>query len=75
MITKMFKPLMGKTMDTYINDMLVNSRKELDQLKDLAKVFVILKEPKLRLNVCTPWAFGNSSRDFGKSGQRRRFKN
>ena len=44
MITKMFTHMMGKTMDAYIEDMVVKSKKELDYLKDLAKVFEILKE-------------------------------
>ena len=60
MITKMFEPLMGKTMDAYIDDMVVKSKKELDHLNDIAKVFKILKEHKLRLNAAT-CTFGCSS--------------
>ncbi|GFZ11200.1 hypothetical protein Acr_22g0005980 [Actinidia rufa] len=45
------------TMDTYLDDMVVKSKEELDQLKDLAKVFDILKEHKLRLNAAK-CAFG-----------------
>ncbi|GFS35782.1 hypothetical protein Acr_00g0042010 [Actinidia rufa] len=51
MITKLFDSLMGKTMDAYINDMVVKSKPESSHLKDIAKVLVILKEHKLRLNV------------------------
>ena len=50
MITKMFKPVMGKTMGSYIDDMVVKSKKKLDHVRDLAKVFAILKKHKLRLN-------------------------
>ena len=50
MITKMFEPIMKKTMDAYIDDMVVKSKKEPDHLKDLAEVFAIHKEHKLRLN-------------------------
>ena len=55
MITMMFEPMMGKTMDTYIDDMVVKIKQESDHLKDLAKVFAILKKHKLRLNAakCT----------------------
>ena len=46
---------MGKTKDTYIDDMVVKSKKELDHLKDLTEIFTILKEHELRLNAakCT----------------------
>ena len=50
MITKMFGRLIGNTMDTYINDMVVKNKEERDHLKDLAEVFEILKKYKLRLN-------------------------
>ena len=46
----MFKPIMDKTMDTYIDDMVVKSKKVSDHLKDLTEVFKILKEYKLILN-------------------------
>ena len=46
----MFKPIMDKTMDTYIDDMVVKSKKVSDHLKDLIEVFTILKEYKLILN-------------------------
>ena len=44
---------MGKTMDAYIDNMVVESKKELDHVRDLAKVFAILKRHKLRLNALT----------------------
>ena len=50
MITKIFEPIRGKTMDSYIDDMVVKSKKELDHVRDLIEVFVILKRHKLRLN-------------------------
>ena len=49
MITKIFGHLMGNTIDAYIDDMVIKSKKELDHLKDLAEVFEILKEHKLTL--------------------------
>ena len=63
MITKMFKPLMDKTMNAYIDDIVVKSKKEPDRLKDLVKVFAILKEHKLRLNAAK-YIFGVSSSKF-----------
>ena len=50
-------------MDFYIDDMVVNRKKELDHLKDLAKVFEILEKHKLRLNVAK-CAFGVKSSKF-----------
>ena len=41
MITKMFEPILGKTMDAYINDMVVKSKEEPDHIRDLTKVFDI----------------------------------
>ena len=51
MITKMFEPIMGKSMDVYIDDIVVKSKKEIDHGRDLAEVFVILKKHKLKFNV------------------------
>ena len=38
-ITKMFEAIMTKTMDAYIDDMVVKSKKEPDHLGDLIEVF------------------------------------
>ena len=43
MITKMFDYLMGKTIDAYIDNMMVKNKQELDNLKDLTEMFTILK--------------------------------
>ena len=59
----MFEPILGKTMDAYIDDMVVKSRREIDHVKDLTEVFTILKVHKLRLNTAK-CAFGVSSRKF-----------
>ena len=37
----MFEPLMGKTMDAYIDNMVVKTKKEPNHLKYLANVFTI----------------------------------
>ena len=62
-ITKIFKLIMGKAMDAYIDDMVVKSKKEPNHLKDLIEVFTILKEHKLRLNL-SKCAFGLSLGQF-----------
>ena len=56
----MFKPILCKTMDAYINDMMVKSKEEPDHIRDLTKVFDILKRHKLAAKC----AFGVDSRKF-----------
>ena len=63
MVIKMFEPVLGKTMDAYIDDMVVKSRRESDHIKDLTEVFTILKKHKLSLNA-VKCAFGVSSEKF-----------
>ena len=63
MITKMFKLIMGRPMDAYINDMMVKIKKEPDHLRDLTEVFAILTRNKLSLNAAK-CAFGISSVKF-----------
>ena len=63
MITKMFKPIMGKTMDSYIDHMVVKNKKESNHVRGLAEVFAIHKEHKLRLNAAK-CAFRVSSGKF-----------
>jgi hypothetical protein len=63
MVTKMFGHMIGKTVEVYIDDMLVKSLREENHVADLLKVFNILRESRLRLNAskCT---FGVSSDKF-----------
>ncbi|GMQ02271.1 hypothetical protein CsSME_00048578 [Camellia sinensis var. sinensis] len=63
MVTKMFTPLLGRTMEAYIDDMVVKSRHPADHLSDLAEMFAILKQHKLRLNA-SKCAFGMGSEKF-----------
>ena len=63
MDTKIFESILGKTMDAYINDMVVKSKREIDHIRDLTKVFTILKRPNLRLNK-TKCAFRINSGKF-----------
>ena len=42
MVTKMFEPVLGRTMEAYIDDMVVKSKNENDHLRDLGEMFQIL---------------------------------
>lgn len=46
LVNRMFKDQLGKTMEFYINDMLVNSEKA----KDPSQTFDVLEKYKMRLN-------------------------
>ncbi|XP_028093001.1 uncharacterized protein LOC114293164 [Camellia sinensis] len=50
MVTRMFKVQLGKTMEAYVDDMVVKSKFATDHLIDLREVFGILKNHQLRLN-------------------------
>ena len=63
MVTKIFEPLLGRTMEAYIDDMVVKSKDENDHLKDLGEMSEILKKHKLRLNA-SKCAFGVGSGKF-----------
>ena len=55
MMTRMFREKIGCTVEVYIDDMVVKSRKESRHTEDLRGVFEILRQHKLRLNAekCT----------------------
>ena len=42
LVTKIFRPLMGKTMEVYIDVMLVKSKERPDQTKHLEETFELL---------------------------------
>ena len=50
MMTKMFKPQLGKNVEVYIDDMVVKSKFVSEHVTDLTSIFEILREHKLRLN-------------------------
>ena len=55
MVTKMFGHMIGKTVEVYIDDMLIKSLREEDHTADLLQVFNILQGSSLSLIVskCT----------------------
>ena len=50
MMTRMFKPHLGKSIKVYIDDMVVKSKVVSKHVGDLRNIFEILKKHKLRLN-------------------------
>ena len=50
LVTKMFRPLLGKTMEVSIDDMLVKSKQRLDHVTHLQEAFELLKAYGMKLN-------------------------
>ena len=50
MMTRMFKPQLGKNIEIYIDDIGVKSKVVSEHLGDLENIFEILRKHKLRLN-------------------------
>ena len=63
MMTKMFKPQLGKNIEVYIDDMVVKSKVESEHVNDLKSIFEILRKYKLHLNA-SKCSFGVSSSKF-----------
>ncbi|CAL2260095.1 unnamed protein product [Prunus armeniaca] len=63
LVNKIFKEQIGKTMEVYVDDMLVKAPKRADHLKNLAEAFSLLRQYRMKLNPskCT---FGVSSGRF-----------
>ncbi|KAF5954368.1 hypothetical protein HYC85_007224 [Camellia sinensis] len=60
LVTKMFKHLIGRTVEVYIDDMVIKTKEPEGHLADLKAVFEILKTYRLRLNA-SKCAFGVGS--------------
>ena len=63
MVTRMFRLQIWKTVEMYIDDMVIKSKVSGDHLLDLAKVSGILRRHKLRLNA-SKCVFGVDSGQF-----------
>ena len=63
LVTKIFQPLMGKTMEVYIDDMLVKSKEFPDHTQHLQETFELLRMHNMKLNPLK-CAFGVSSSKF-----------
>ena len=65
LVTKMFRPLLGTTMEVYIDDMLVKSKQRPDHATHLQQAFDLHREYGMKLNTLK-CAFGvNVSRFLG----------
>ena len=60
LVTKMFRSLLGKTMEVYIDDMLVKSKERPDHARHLQEAFELLKVYGMKLNP-SKCAFGVSA--------------
>ena len=63
MMTRMFELQMGKSIEVYIDDMVVKSKLVSDHVKDLGDVFETLRKYRLRLNA-SKCSFGMGSGKF-----------
>ena len=62
-MTRMFRDKIGRTVEVYIDNMVVKSKQEVRLIKDLQGVFDMLRQHKLRLNV-EKCAFGVGAGKF-----------
>ena len=62
-MTRMFKPQLGKNIEVYIDDMVVKSKVVSEHVGDLGSIFEILRKYKLRLNA-SKCSFGVRSGKF-----------
>ena len=63
MMTKMFEPQLGRSIEVYIDDMVVKSKLVSEHMEDLTSIFRILRKHKLRLNA-SKCSFGVGSGKF-----------
>ena len=63
MMTRMFEPQLGKSIEVYIDDMVVKSKVVSKHVEDLRVIFDILRKHKLRLNA-SKCSFGVGSGKF-----------
>ena len=63
LVPKIFRPLIGRTMEVYIDDMLVKSKEHLDHTKHLQETFELLRMKGMKLNPLK-CEFGVSSGKF-----------
>ena len=50
MMTRMFEPLLGKSIEVYIDDMVVKSQVVFEHVRNLINIFEILRKHELHLN-------------------------
>ena len=62
-MTKIFKPLIGRTMEVYIDDIVVKSKTRSEHALHLEKKFCLMKAYNMKLNP-TKYAFGVNAGKF-----------
>ena len=62
-MTKMFEPQLDRSIEVYVDDMVVKSKVVSEHVEDLTNIFGILREHNLRLNA-SKCSFGVGSRKF-----------
>ena len=50
LVNHMFRELIGKSIEVYVDDLLVKSKEESDQLQHLGEAFCVLKKFQMKLN-------------------------
>ena len=63
MMTRIFEPQLGKSIEVYIDDMVVKSKVVSEHVKDLGNIFEIMRKHKLCLNA-SKYSFGVGSGKF-----------
>ena len=63
MMTKMFESQLGRSIEVYIDDMVIKSKVVSEHVGDLTNIFEILRKHKLRLNA-SKCSFGVGLRNF-----------
>ena len=63
MMTRMFKPQLGKSIKVYVDDMVVKSKVVFEHVGDLGVIFNILRKYNLQLNT-SKCSFGVGSDKF-----------
>ena len=63
LMTKIFKPLINRTVEIYIDDIVVKSETRVEHIQYLEEAFHLLRAYKMKLNP-TKCAFGVSARKF-----------
>ena len=63
LVTKMFRPLLGKTIEVYIDDMLVKSKERPNHAEHLQEAFELLRAYGMKLNP-SKCAFGVNAGQF-----------
>ena len=63
MMTRIFESQLGKSIEAYIDNMIVKSKVATEHVRDLGDIFEILRRHKLRLNA-SKCSFGVGSGKF-----------